>query len=166
MGKFKDLTGQKFGRLTVISATDFRDADKNRYWLCQCECGNKKQTSSKNLTLKRVRSCGCLSKEKAKENVKKARKEATIRANKLRKIEYGTCIDQLYMKNKRSTTGITGVSYYKNRNRYRAHIFFKGKRIYLGDFKNFDDAVKARKEAEKKYFQPVIEKVKVQGAIS
>ena len=44
MGKFIDLTGQRFGRLTVLQ----RDADRVYpngsiavKWLCQCDCGRK-----------------------------------------------------------------------------------------------------------------------------
>ena len=35
---FKDLTGQKFGLLTVLERTN----KKNRtyFWKCQCDCGN------------------------------------------------------------------------------------------------------------------------------
>ena len=49
-----------------------------------------------------------------------------------------------------NTTGYKGVS--KRGRKYRARINFNGKEIYLGTFSNFDDAVKARKKAEEKYF--------------
>jgi hypothetical protein len=51
-----------------------------------------------------------------------------------------------------NTSGKTGVSYYKKNNSYVAHIGYKNKRIYLGSYSNFDDAVKAREKAELKYF--------------
>ena len=51
-----------------------------------------------------------------------------------------------------NTTGITGVSWNKQRNTWRANIGVNKKRINLGTFENFEDAVKARKEAEEKYF--------------
>ena len=47
---------------------------------------------------------------------------------------------------------VIGVTFCKNINKWRARIGYKGKRISLGLFQNFDDAVKARKEAEQKYF--------------
>ena len=34
---YKDLTGQRFGRLTVIK---YHHSKSNAYWLCQCDCGN------------------------------------------------------------------------------------------------------------------------------
>lgn len=51
---------------------------------------------------------------------------------------------------RKNKTGAKGVS--KNGKRWVASIQINKKRIYLGIFKNFDDAVKARKEAEEKYF--------------
>lgn len=49
-----------------------------------------------------------------------------------------------------NTSGHGGV--YKNRNRWRARIKVDNKLINLGSYENIEDAVKARKEAEKKYF--------------
>ena len=51
-------------------------------------------------------------------------------------------------------TGITGVS--KDKDLFVAYISYEGKRIFLGRFKNIDDAIKIRKEAEKKYFKEFI----------
>ena len=63
MGKFIDLTGQKFGKLTVVS----RNVDKispcgQKYttWDCVCDCGNKTIVSSNNLRRGHTNSCGCL----------------------------------------------------------------------------------------------------------
>lgn len=56
--KFKDLTGQKFNRLTVIRQAGFK---KNLVvWLCKCECGNEKIVPTKLLNSKHTQSCGCL----------------------------------------------------------------------------------------------------------
>lgn len=51
-----------------------------------------------------------------------------------------------------NTTGVTGVYWVKNRNKWRAEITYNNKIISLGHFNNFEDAVKARKEAEEKYY--------------
>ena len=51
-----------------------------------------------------------------------------------------------------NTSGCTGVSFIKRTSMWRASISVNHKRIYLGYYSNFDDAVKARKEAEEKYF--------------
>lgn len=41
---------------------------------------------------------------------------------------------------------------------WRAAICFKGKRRYLGSYRRFEDAVKARRRAEEELFQPLLEK--------
>lgn len=50
-----------------------------------------------------------------------------------------------------STTKITGVSFMKSRNKYRATIMVNRKQIHLGLFENINDAIKARKDAEIKH---------------
>lgn len=58
MGAFKDLTGQKFGRLAVIE----RAESKNGFtrWLCKCECGKETVVYSSTLINGHTKSCGCL----------------------------------------------------------------------------------------------------------
>lgn len=51
-----------------------------------------------------------------------------------------------------NTSGVTGVYYANDRNKWRAYIKSDKKQIYLGQFDNKEDAIKARKEAEEKYF--------------
>ena len=51
-----------------------------------------------------------------------------------------------------NTSGCAGVSFDNSKQKWRAEIWLQSKRTHLGWFKNFDDAVKARKEAEDKYF--------------
>lgn len=68
LGKFEDLTGQKFGRLTVIKrAPDYVSPKGYRktQWYCQCSCGNPNLViaSSSNLKKGDVNSCKCLQKE-------------------------------------------------------------------------------------------------------
>ena len=56
-----DLTGQKFGKLTVLSKTDKRAKDRGVFWHCQCDCGNFKDVKTELLKNGHVLSCGCLS---------------------------------------------------------------------------------------------------------
>ena len=51
-----------------------------------------------------------------------------------------------------NSSGKSGVSFYKLQNKWSAEIHHQGRHIRLGMFVNFDDAVKARKEAELKYY--------------
>lgn len=63
MPKYEDLTGQKFGRLTVLEATNKKTSDGRRIWKCLCDCGNIKFTSCQNLKRGHCTSCGCKNKE-------------------------------------------------------------------------------------------------------
>lgn len=49
-------------------------------------------------------------------------------------------------------TGVTGVTFYEPYDKWNSQIALNGKHINLGYFSDFEDAVKARKEAEEKYF--------------
>lgn len=59
----KDLTGQKFGRLTVLSRS-VRNSNGAVTWLCACDCGKTKVVIGYNMTCGRTTSCGCYAKEK------------------------------------------------------------------------------------------------------
>lgn len=59
----RDLTGQKFGRLTVLYELPERKNGKIQ-WRCRCDCGNEKDVLSTSLTSGHTQSCGCLQKEK------------------------------------------------------------------------------------------------------
>lgn len=66
MGSIRDLTGQSFGRLTVIERVG-KDRHGNIEWLCQCCCSDKIQVpvSTAKLRSGNTRSCGCLRRESA-----------------------------------------------------------------------------------------------------
>ncbi len=51
-----------------------------------------------------------------------------------------------------NTSGHTGVSYRKDRDRYRAYIMVDRKQIALGNYETLEEAVKARRRAEQEYF--------------
>lgn len=53
---------------------------------------------------------------------------------------------------KRNTSGTTGVWFNKSRNKWVAEIFENGKKHSLGNYIDKVDAIRARKEAENKYF--------------
>ena len=55
----------------------------------------------------------------------------------------------------RNTSGVVGVFWSKAHNKWIAHIGSKRKKIVLGHFKNFEDAVKAKKQAEKELFEEI-----------
>lgn len=68
--KIEDLTGQKFGKMTVLG----RDTDiksKRTYWMCQCECGTIKSCRADSLKDGSIVSCGCRKRAQDKTNLTK-----------------------------------------------------------------------------------------------
>ena len=55
-----DLTGKRFGKLTVVSFADMRGT--RSYWNCICDCGNEKIASLDHLKNGDIVSCGCVQK--------------------------------------------------------------------------------------------------------
>ena len=66
MGLFRDLTGQRYGRLVVQNFSHF-NSHHVAMWVCKCECGKQRIICGTSLTRGRTKSCGCLHDEKAKE---------------------------------------------------------------------------------------------------
>ena len=63
MTRLANLKGRCFGRLKVLRRDREPREDRGAYWICACECGNKKSVRGSNLTNGDVRSCGCLRRE-------------------------------------------------------------------------------------------------------
>ncbi|MCL2530723.1 MAG: AP2 domain-containing protein [Oscillospiraceae bacterium] len=140
----KDITGNVYGKLTAIKRLDERNAS-HRLWLCRCECGNLTKVPINFLTTGHTKSCGCF-------------KGKGQRKNHLYLFE-GTNISRINKDTlfKCNTSGVRGVHQHES-GKWMARIGFQNKRIYLGIFKTFEEAVAARREAEEKYFKPIIEK--------
>ena len=142
----------RFGKLTIIGF-DGRNA------ICKCDCGNTKSIRKTSLTQKKcpTRSCGCIQKQIAHNTGNK-----TIAENSKNQIErniaYNTNFQVIMQENppKNNTSGVKGVSWNKNKEAWEAYISIHGKRINLGRYAKFEDAVKARKFAEEEYYQPLI----------
>ena len=230
--KIIDLTGQRFGKLTVIRKDEKqkRTSDRSCLWLCKCDCGNEIIVKSSNLKNGYTKSCGCLRKEKYKnlDDLYKSRKIETKYNyydlsgecgigythnrekfyfdledyNKIK--DYCWCMDKnKYVNNSRfgirmhrlvmncndnnlvvdhinhitydnrkenlrictlsqngmnkskqsnNTSGHIGITYDSSTNKWRARLGVGNKTINIGRFENLEDAIKARKEAEEKYF--------------
>lgn len=63
--KFIDLTGQKYGRLTVLERAENTKSGRTQ-WLCKCDCGKQTVVKADNLRNGHTSSCGCYSRETAK----------------------------------------------------------------------------------------------------
>lgn len=132
-GKAKDITGMTFGYLTAIEPT----GAKNRgdyVWLFQCKCGNTIELPATRALIGNTLSCGCLKGEALKAS---------------RKFFAGTSLVQSMtekVESSRSVSGYTGVS--PKRDKWQAHIKYKGVRYSLGCYYDIQDAVKARARAK------------------
>jgi hypothetical protein len=66
ISRVKDLTGQRFGRLEVISLKEERriySSQTKVVWICRCDCGKTKEVTSASLSSGTSTSCGCYSLE-------------------------------------------------------------------------------------------------------
>lgn len=159
--KAKDIYGKRFGRLIAIKPTKERDKHTGCViWECKCDCGNNNvKVSVGELNDGDVLSCGCLRKEY---EVKHGKEIGSIHV-KTRIIEDTNIqIIGTDKPTKANTSGYKGVLWDKERNKWKAEIIFKKKHYYLGRYDKKEDAVKARKEAEEKFFKPILEKYDIE----
>lgn len=75
--KVIDITGQKFGRLTVLYKLHNYHKKDGSYWLCVCDCGNIAEIRGGNLRHNITKSCGCWLKEHAQSKFTKHGKRST-----------------------------------------------------------------------------------------
>jgi len=59
MPAFKDLTGKRFGKLTVVGPHPVRTGYNMIRWICRCDCGGEKLVTTSNLG-RNTHSCGCI----------------------------------------------------------------------------------------------------------
>ena len=147
--KLQDISGERFGRLTAIYPTEKRDKSNGAViWICKCDCGNYKEAAYSVLISGGVKSCGCLGKENSVKNGK-------IAGDNVAKVH---CVQNTNIKNltskipKNNTSGIKGVTWCKDRNKWAAQIGFKGKNYHLGRYDKKEDAAKIRRIAEENLF--------------
>ena len=133
---YANIAGQRFHKLTALYPTNKRGNGGSVVWFCRCDCGNEVEIGYNELMWGNWKSCGCL---KKKHNLQL--KDYQTRAA-------GTSIDVIKSKKvpRDNTSGYRGVGF--TRGRYFAKIVFQRKQYYLGAYKDIEDAVKARKEAE------------------
>ncbi|MED4352198.1 hypothetical protein P9265_07595 [Schinkia azotoformans] len=132
----KDLTGKRFGRLTVIEKTDIKKQGRT-VWSCKCKCGNEINVVSTYLTTGETKSCGCLKEEQNEVNLREEYESKRIDG----------VVKPLFKgvePRKDSSTGYRGVSKYYTRKskelRYRAWITVNSKRYYKSGFETAEDA--------------------------
>lgn len=92
MGKVQDLTGKRFGRLTVMGFDGFT---KNRQslWKCRCDCGGVVSTQGNDLRRGHTKSCGCLHREMVR-NMNRSHSESKTRLYRIWKAMRKRCFCQ------------------------------------------------------------------------
>lgn len=131
-----DLVGKQFGRLTVLS---LKSKGKYTAWNCKCQCGNEKVVYQHNLTSGDITSCGCRRRETGKKygeqnlHIYRGTQIEKAKANKIPR---------------NNTSGVCGVSQEKRNGKWRAKLVLQGRTYCLGTYEQFEDAVKARLQAE------------------
>lgn len=62
MVRFKNIAGQRFGRLLVLSRAE-NASDGETRWNCRCDCGTDKVVPRSSMVHSKTKSCGCLQRE-------------------------------------------------------------------------------------------------------
>ena len=135
----RDLTGQRFGRLTALHPADTENRFQKGVWHCRCDCGNETDVYAGSLLSGMTRSCGCLNDEQRR------------RMHEHMHYQQDTCLERLARAQKeggKNRAGFRGLYLTKNGS-YHVMITFRKVHYSLGYFKSFDAAVRARVEAEK-----------------
>ena len=81
MSHLIDLSGKRFGRLTVVEKVPYRSGCTNAKWRCKCDCGNEAIVRSTTLRKGESISCGCYRSEywrKAKTTPGKSKERLSI----------------------------------------------------------------------------------------
>ena len=158
-GQFKnlELKNQTINGITLLEKTD----KKRRgaiLWKCKCFCGNIFIAEAYRIKNGEIKSCGCTRKVFREDNFKNARKKLE---NGFKEGTFLNSItgNKLYKSNKSGCRGVT-IRKRKNSISYIATIGVKNKNIKLGTYKTLEEAIKARKQAEEKYYKPILEKYK------
>jgi len=147
-----NLINKKFGRLLVVEKTDQISKEGGIYWKCKCECGKEINVTTHDLKKANTKSCGCLFQERRLEALKQCCADSFQGGTRLYALKQKVRVD--------SETQVKGVR--KKHGSYQAYITLRKTRINLGTFKNINDAIIARKIAERNYFNPVLEEFEKQ----
>lgn len=149
----EDLAQRTFGKLYVLGLSGKRGSRgsiSRPLWECRCECGAITYKHADVLKNDEVSMCAACA---AKYASAKARQAAGYvggtQVTKIRKMSPTAA----------NNSGVRGVTYEESSQRWRARLCFKGKDMSFGSFERFEDAVAARKAAEREYFGAFLEEL-------
>ena len=135
MRKAKDLTGQVFGRLTVLKQAGHAvepSGQKKLLYLCECSCGNIVTVRANQLREGRTKSCGCLKRERG------VRLGLSTRNRKTNRYEFDGDVGKCYFSNDDSCflfdtedyDRIKDYTWYRVDNRVEAYYCVNESRVY------------------------------------
>lgn len=129
-----DAIGKTYHALTVLGYAGEADGGDALY-RCRCECGNEVIAIGNDLKRGKVKSCGCWRDGRD-----------YVDGTKLSGLDAGLRRD--------SPSGVTGVT--PHRGGWRAQITLSGVVYHIGEYRSFERAVAARREAEELLYDPVL----------
>lgn len=135
--------GTKFEHLTVIELGKHVKG-RGYYYLCECDCKKNTRLEVRRdmLLCGAVTSCGCVHDNLFEINKRKTYKKTFVESTNVSKIAYNKL-------QKNNTSGCKGVSWHKDKSKWYARIMFQGKSYSLGYYTDIEQAISARKTAEK-----------------
>ena len=149
----ENLIGRRFGKLEVIGRSDKRGSRGARtvpLWECRCDCGNITYKATDTLTNPDLSMCNeCIGKYAGEKMREKA---GFVDGTQISRITSNKLIAT-------NTSGARCVYLERKTGKWRARLRFKGKTYNFGTYANFDDAVKARKEAEQLIYGEFLEQL-------
>lgn len=139
-----DITGKKFGKLTVES----RIIESNveffaMKWKCRCDCGGEITATTLALQAGLIVSCGCTAADEVTLDLANINRGNIERTNTL--LLQGALDGVMYENNQ---SGVRGVYFSNTYQNYWAYIVFQRKRYHLGSYKDIEEAKRAREKAE------------------
>ena len=148
-----DYSGVRRGNLTGIRRTGRTITHRGRereVWEWRCDCGARVEKALFQVYPKGSPSCSkCAAKrdtERRKQNLVKSRVEGTnLTKGQLRSLLEGKVPAS-------NTSGVRGVSWCKNANKWTAHGTIDKKQYHLGYFSDIEDAIRARQEFLNKHY--------------
>lgn len=152
----RDLTGQRFGRWTVLAPVRRPKPRSNGSWTdwrCRCDCGTERLVDAKSLTTGASRSCGCAIGEAARKRIDPSG------ANDLQRYDRTTVslIRPDRPLNVNNQSGVRGVYWSAREQCWIAKIGLRGKSITIGRFDDLEKAAQARRSAEADLYDPIID---------
>ena len=141
--RLRNLAGERVGHLTVLERSDryaSRGKRKVQLWKCLCDCGNITYKPTDMLTDSSLSMCSACS----------SSQQTAARARECAGYVEGTQLSRIQTPAQESAnaTGVRGVYYEANTQKYRARLKFRGQMYNLGSYPTLEEAVQARRVAE------------------